>query len=88
MTITCSFGQSKSNRHDRITKEEFQDLLKDRDNFVPADLRSGPGTDYEKLKTLEKGTEIYVIDDSKEWVKVRANWKEGYIHKDYIQPTE
>lgn len=51
-------------------------------------LRSGPGTEYEKLETLEKGTEIYVLEDSKDWVKVRANWKEGYIHKNYVELSE
>jgi hypothetical protein len=38
LTISFSFGQSKNNRHDRLTKEEFQDLINNRDNFVPADI--------------------------------------------------
>ncbi len=49
-----------------------------------ANLRSGPGKDYKKLETLKKGTELYILDDSNVWVRVRVNWKEGYLHKDYL----
>ena len=53
LTITCSFGQSKSNRHDRITKEEFQELLKNRDNFVPADIDTVVIVKYSGQKLLQ-----------------------------------
>lgn len=33
-----SFGQLQANRHDKLTKEEFQELLNNRDKFVPTDL--------------------------------------------------
>jgi hypothetical protein len=33
-----SFGQLPSNRYDRLTKKEFQELLNNRDKFIPADL--------------------------------------------------
>lgn len=38
LTVTQSFGQVTVNRNDRITKEEFQELLKHKDEFVPKDL--------------------------------------------------
>jgi hypothetical protein len=38
LTITQSLAQVTSNRHDRITREEFQELLKHKDVFVPSDL--------------------------------------------------
>jgi hypothetical protein len=53
LTITCSFGQSKNDRHDRITKEEFQELLKDRDNFVPADIDTVIIVKYSGQKLLQ-----------------------------------
>ncbi|MFM9839423.1 MAG: SH3 domain-containing protein [Cyclobacteriaceae bacterium] len=53
-----------------------------------SNLRSGPGEDYKKLETLKKGTELYVLDDTKVWIKVRVNRKEGYLHKDYLGPKE
>lgn len=38
LIITQSLGQVTVNRHDRITKEEFQELLKHKDEFIPKDL--------------------------------------------------
>lgn len=38
LTITQSPGQVPGNRHDRITKEEFQELVKHKHDFVPEDL--------------------------------------------------
>lgn len=34
-----SFGQLKNNRHDRLTKVEFSELLTDRHYFIPSDLK-------------------------------------------------
>jgi hypothetical protein len=38
LTITQSLGQVTGNRHDRITKEEFSELLKHKNEFIPKDL--------------------------------------------------
>lgn len=38
LTITESLGQVTVNRHDRITKEEFRELLKHKNVFIPRDL--------------------------------------------------
>src|SRR5688500_18656934 len=35
-----SFGQLVNNRHDRLTKEEFTELLNHKNSFVPADLKN------------------------------------------------
>lgn len=53
-----------------------------------ANLRDGPGKTYKKLEALKKGTELYILDDTKEWVKVRVKWREGYLHKDFITTTK
>ena len=48
-------------------------------------LRAGPGTNFEVLKSLDSETEIFLIENQGDWVKVRADWKEGFIHKDYLK---
>jgi hypothetical protein len=48
-------------------------------------LRTGPGTNHDILKSLDQDTEIFLIERQGDWVKVRANWAEGYIHQDFIE---
>lgn len=60
------------------------DKIKANTTNAPADLRIGPGKNYKKLETLKKGTELFVLDETQEWVKVRVVWKEGYLHKNYL----
>lgn len=38
VVITPSFAQLSSNRHDRLMKEEFQELKNNKDKFIPTDL--------------------------------------------------
>lgn len=38
VVITPSFAQLSANRHDRLTKEQFQELKNNKDKFIPADL--------------------------------------------------
>lgn len=38
MTMLKSLAQSKNNRHDILTKDEFRELVRYRDNFIPIDI--------------------------------------------------
>ena len=49
-------------------------------------LRSGPGTTYDKLTTLNKGTSVTLLGVSGEWYKVRYGSYTGYMHGDYLSP--
>ncbi len=50
-------------------------------------MRTGPGTTYPILDTLNKGTEVEIIGKSGSWLQVMAENRSGYIHEDYIQPS-
>ena len=49
-------------------------------------LRSGPGTSYDRVLTLAQGVSLTVVDNSNaEWVKVRTpSGKEGYCSREYL----
>lgn len=49
-------------------------------------MRSGPGTTYEIVTTLMKGTSLTVLDTSNaEWTKVQTGSQSGYVSTEYIQ---
>lgn len=43
------------------------------------DMRNGPGSYYELILRLNSGAEIYEIDKQQQWLKVKAQQKEGWI---------
>ena len=50
-------------------------------------LRTGPGTSYSVLFTLEKGATVTVLDDSDdEWIKVKTSGgSQGWCSREYVQ---
>jgi len=48
-------------------------------------IRSGPGTDYDKVASASNGAKVTVLGEENGWYKVQyKNNKTGYIRKDYI----
>jgi hypothetical protein len=48
-------------------------------------LRSGPGMQYEPpLAFLEPDTELEVLGEEGDWLKVRVAGKEGYVGRKYV----
>jgi hypothetical protein len=48
-------------------------------------MRVGPSTNHEIYFSLEKDSDIFLIERYGEWYKVRAGWKEGFVHQDFIK---
>jgi N-acetylmuramoyl-L-alanine amidase len=52
-------------------------------------LRGGPGTEYDILDRLVRGTVLTVSDSQDEWLSVTApDNKNGWVHGDYVVPVE
>ena len=49
-------------------------------------LRSGPGTIYSVLKTLQQGTKVEGQQVSGDWMKVKAGTTTGWVAKAYLAP--
>lgn len=74
------------------TEDETESVEK-RIMYTTADLnvRSGPGTSYEVISTLSKGTEITVIAENNGWAEIEYSQSPAYVSLSYIdseQPTE
>ena len=52
-------------------------------------MRSGPGTEYEPpIAILEPNTEVEVLAEEGEWLRVRFKGKEGYVGHKYVKVSE
>ena len=48
-------------------------------------IRSGPGTSYEKVASASNGAEVTVLGEENGWYKIRYNNTDtGYVSKDYV----
>lgn len=50
-------------------------------------VREGPGTNYNILFQIKKGTVVTTISKSNGWYKISYNNKNGYVSGDYIQSS-
>ena len=65
LSATDLLGQTQLNRYDRLTKNEFIELKKNRDQFIPADIKSDTvvivrytSSHLEHLQTMARNTEF------------------------------
>ena len=48
-------------------------------------IRSGPGTSYEKVASAANGAEVTILGEENGWYKIRySNTETGYVSKDYV----
>jgi murein DD-endopeptidase MepM/ murein hydrolase activator NlpD len=50
-------------------------------------IRSGPGTEYDKVDSVVQGDELEVKEELDEWVEVNVDSSTGYVSKDYVDYT-
>lgn len=48
-------------------------------------VRTGPGTDYEKAGLIPKGTKVKVISEENGWSKIEYNGSERYVSSEYLE---
>jgi len=50
----------------------------------PLNVRTGPGTGYDRISSLKTGTVVKIIGSSNGWYHITANGITGYVHGDYV----
>lgn len=65
LTFTDVLGQAQLNKHDRLTKDEFVELKKSRDQFIPTDIKKDTvvivrytPSDLGQLQTIARNSEF------------------------------
>ena len=69
-------------------KEEVHIEVEDRARLIEdnVNIRSGPGTDYDRLGSAYKGFDFKVLGDKdKEWIKIEYDGKPAYVFSEYVE---
>lgn len=69
-------------------REEVHIEVHDRARILEDNInvRSGPGTDYDRLGTAYKGFDFEILSkDNSEWIKIKYDEKEAYIYSKYVE---
>ncbi len=75
---------SKSNSNDN-SNESNTSGLKKRVSINRLNMRSGAGTSYRVITTLNKGTVVDVVSESNGWTKVKYDGRLGYVSSKYLE---
>lgn len=51
-------------------------------------VRTGPGTDYERLGSVYSGFDYDLVEEGEEWTKIIFNGKEAYVYSEYVEIVE
>ncbi len=55
-------------------------------------IRTGPGTQYNKLATLDKNSQLIVLTEQNQWLQVRGisngNVVIGWVNRSYVSPNQ
>jgi hypothetical protein len=51
-------------------------------------IRTGKGAVYPVIVTVEKGTELTVVDREGHWIKVQAGSQQGYVYDGSVSPDK
>ncbi len=49
-------------------------------------LRQGPGVEHVQIGTLPAGTQVEVIGHIADWLRVKVNGQEGFVHAGWVRP--
>ena len=76
--------KEKEEQQDKTVKLDVHNrarLIEDNVN-----IRSGPGTDYERLGSAYKGYDFKIISgENSEWVKIEYDGKPAYVYAEYVE---
>ncbi|MBI3960308.1 MAG: DUF3380 domain-containing protein [Chloroflexi bacterium] len=53
--------------------------------FGHLNLRPGPGVQYGVLQTVPPDTQLQVLGEEGDWVRVQTDGRQGYVHRDYVK---
>ena len=91
MTIMHLLDKTQEPKGSQISKEdEFDDVLDEVELATYLfttdylNLRVGPGTNFEKIRTLPVGVKVEIMEYENGWYKVLYNGEEGYCIEDYL----
>ena len=83
-TTVAETTEEETTEEETTEAEDFAEGSKAYVNDDGVNLREEASTDSEVLDQLSKGTEVTVVANEGDWIKVKTDSKEGYISKDLL----
>ncbi|MCR5430815.1 MAG: SH3 domain-containing protein [Eubacterium sp.] len=74
----------ETTEEEETTVEDFAEGSKAYVTEEGVRLRAEASTDSDIVDELSKGTEVTIISNEDDWMKVKTDSEEGYINKDYL----
>lgn len=74
----------------RNIQRKLIESLARRQNYIAItlghlNLRTGPGTQYGVAQTLPPDTNMQVLEDGGDWIRVQVNGQQGFVHRDFVK---
>ncbi len=74
----------ETTEEEETSAEDFAEGTKAYINEEGVNLREEASTDSEVVDQLSKGTEVTVVANEDEWIKVKVNGNEGYVKSEFL----
>lgn len=80
------FGKFKDVAYEEVKPMNTPYIAKVITNSSSLNVRSGPGTEYSKISSIPKGSEVKVITRDSQWDFVDYQGIQGYVSDQYLLP--
>lgn len=72
---------------EEVSEEEPELVIEERVRMTSDNInvRSGPGTDYERLGSAYIGYDFEFVEQLEEWTKIIYDGKEAYVYSEYVE---
>ncbi len=72
---------------EEVSEEEPEPVIEQRVRMTSDNInvRSGPGTDYERLGSAYIGYDFEFVEQLEEWTKIIYDGKEAYVYSEYVE---
>lgn len=72
---------------EEVSEEEPELVIEQRVRMTSDNInvRSGPGTDYERLGSAYIGYDFELVEQLDEWTKIIYDGKEAYVYSEYVE---
>ncbi|MFT8319933.1 MAG: N-acetylmuramoyl-L-alanine amidase [Bacillus sp. (in: firmicutes)] len=51
-------------------------------------LRSGPGSNFQVINTLTKGTSVTILSENGDWIEIETNIGTGWVHQEFVEAND
>ena len=81
-------GTDLSDEEAAVEEDEVKEEKLAKVNTSSLNVRSGPGTSYDKVGKLSSGTVVTILDEANGWAKISTGKVNGYVSSEYLTEVD